>query len=223
MSDPVRRFRSPALTAARFVAQRGLLRPIVWRLVRVDVSGRERLRGLKGAFVVVANHSSHLDAPLIFGSLPWRWAKHLAAGAAADYFFDVKWRTWLTVLFFNAYPVDRSGGRNRPRLSKALIEAGVPLLLFPEGGRARDGEGIRRFKPGAAALAMGTDVPVVPIGLIDAQRAMPRNRSWPVKGRPSVAVVVGEPLRAAEGESVEDFTRRLQQEVERLSTREDQG
>jgi len=127
------------------------------------------------------------------------------------------------VLFFNAYPVDRSGGRNRPRLSKALIEAGVPLLLFPEGGRARDGEGIRRFKPGAAALAMGTDVPVVPIGLIDAQRAMPRNRSWPVKGRPSVAVVVGEPLRAAEGESVEDFTRRLQQEVERLSTREDQG
>lgn len=221
MSDPVRRFRSPALTAARFVAQRGLLRPLVWRLVRVTVTGHERLRGLKGAFIVVANHSSHLDAPLIFGALPWRWARHLAAGAAADYFFDVKWRTWLTVLFFNAYPVDRAGGRNRPRLSKALIEAGVPLLLFPEGGRARNGEGIRRFKPGAAALAIGTDVPVVPIGLVDAQRAMPRNRSWPVKGRPPVRVVVGDPMRAAEGESVEDFTSRLQQEVTRLSTRED--
>jgi 1-acyl-sn-glycerol-3-phosphate acyltransferase len=223
MSEPVGRFTSPGLKAARYVAQRGLLKTLVWRLVRVAVQGADRLKGLEGPFIVVANHSSHLDAPLIFGSLPWRHAKHLAAGAAADYFFDVPWRTWLTVLFFNAYPVDRAGGRNRPRLSKSLLEAGVSLLLFPEGGRAKRDQGIRTFKPGAAALSISADVPVLPIGLVGAQQAMPRGTSWPKRGRMPVTVVIGEPLRAAEGESVEDFTRRLQQEVVRLSTREDAG
>ena len=223
MSDPLLRFRSPWMTVARFVAQRGLLKPVVWSRASVTVSNRELLADLKTPFIAIAHHSSHLDAPLIFGALPWRLAKHLAAGAAADYFFDVKWRTWLTVLFFNAYPVDRQGGGDRPRLSKSLLAAEIPLLLFPEGGRARTGEGIRPFKSGAAALAIASGVPVLPIGLIDAALAMPRDRNWPVGGRVPVSVVFGAPLYANPGESVEDFTRRLQQEVERLSTREDQG
>ncbi|MFD1715689.1 lysophospholipid acyltransferase family protein [Amnibacterium flavum] len=218
MNDPTQRFRSRSLLAARFLAQRGLLKPVVWTCTRVTVVGRSRLRDLNGAFVAVAHHSSHLDAPLVFGSLPWRLAGQLAAGAAADYFFDVKWRTWLTVLFFNAFPIDRSGMGGRPRLSRSLLAAGVPILIFPEGGRARTGEGIRAFKPGAAAIAMSSGVPVLPIGIIDAARAMPRDRNWPVRGRTPVAVVFGSPLYAEEGETAEAFTSRLRGEVERLSS-----
>ncbi len=218
MSDSAGRFRSRWLAILRFVLQRGLLKSVVWTTTKVTVQGRENLSGLKAPFIVVANHSSHLDAPLVFGALPRRLAWWLAAGAAADYFFDVRWRRWLTAWFFNAYPVDRTGGNARPRLSKELLNAGVPILLFPEGGRARNGEGIRDFKAGAAALAISNGVPVVPVGIIDAQKAMPRDRSWPVRPRVRVGVVFGEPILPSPGDSVEDFTRLLQDQVCLLSS-----
>jgi 1-acyl-sn-glycerol-3-phosphate acyltransferase len=76
------RYTSPLHAGARFVAQRGLLKPLVWRLVTVTVLGEEHLRGLNRPFVVVSNHASHLDAPLILGSLPRKVARYVAAGAA---------------------------------------------------------------------------------------------------------------------------------------------
>jgi Acyltransferase len=134
------RYTSPLHATARFVAQRGMLKPLVWRLVTVTVLGEEKLRGLNRPFVVVSNHASHLDAPLILGSLPSKLARYVAAGAAADYFFDVWWRKGLTSLFFNAFPVDRTGLRGRHGLATSLLDDGVPLLLFPEGTRSRTGE-----------------------------------------------------------------------------------
>ena len=102
---------------------------------------------------------SHLDAPLIIGALPRRLARYVAAGAAADYFFDVWWRKGLTALFFNAFPVDRTGLRGKRGMATSLLDDGVPLLLFPEGTRSRTGE-MGNFKPGAAALCISRDVPV---------------------------------------------------------------
>jgi 1-acyl-sn-glycerol-3-phosphate acyltransferase len=209
------RFTSPLFVGMRFVAQRLMLKPLVWSLVRVKVSGKARLRGLGESFIVVANHSSHLDAPLIIGGLPYRNARYLAAGAAADYFFDVKWRKWLTALFFNAFPIDRGTKRSRGGLSKELLERGIPLMIFPEGGRSQHGE-LGRFKPGAAALAISCDVPVVPIALVGANVAMPRGQSWPSPGRLRVAIVFGAPMRHHSDETAEDFSYRLAVEVARL-------
>jgi len=208
-------FDSPSLAATRFVAQRGLLKAVVWSNTRVRVLGKENLAGLDGAFVVVANHSSHLDAPLIMGSLPRPLARYLASGAAADYFFDVKWRRHLTALFFNTFPVDRTGSRTRPGMSKTLLERGVPLLIFPEGSRSKTGE-MGAFKPGAAALSISTGVPCVPVALVDANKAMPRGKNWPVRGRKPVGVVYGKPMRANDGENAEEFSARLASEVSRL-------
>jgi 1-acyl-sn-glycerol-3-phosphate acyltransferase len=134
------RYTSPLHAAARSVAQRGLLKPLVWRLVTVTVLGEEHLKGLNRPFVIVSNHASHLDAPLILGSLPRKLSRYVAAGAAADYFFDVWWRKGLTSLFFNAFPVDRTGLRGRYGLATGLLDDGIPLLLFPEGTRSRTGE-----------------------------------------------------------------------------------
>ena len=209
------RFTSRPLAAARFVAQRGILRGVVWRTTRVSVHGTERLNDLKAPFIVVANHSSHLDAPLVMGALPRRHARYLAAGAAADYFFDVRWRTWLTALFFNAFPVERGASRQRAGAARSLLDAGVPILIFPEGGRSRDGV-IGKFKAGAAALSSAADVPVVPIALVDAHKAMPRGVNWPVKGRPRVSVVIGSPMRATAGETPEHFSQRLADTVREL-------
>ena len=210
------RFTSSTWAGMRFVAQRGLLKPLVWRLTRVTVKGADGVEAIDGPFIMVANHSSHLDAPLLFGSTPYKKARYLAAGAAADYFFDVKWRKWLTALFFNAFPVDRAGSRTRPGVSKKLLDLGVPLLIFPEGGRSKDGT-MGRFKAGAAALSMSAGVPCVPVALVGASAAMPRGRNWPLPGRQPVTVVFGAPMSATEGESADDFAKRLRHAVRRTA------
>jgi len=209
------RFTSPSVAAVRFVAQRGLLRPLVWRLVRVSVHGLDDIAQLDAPFIAVANHSSHLDAPLVIGALPRRLSRFLAAGAAADYFFDVQWRKWLTTLFFNAFAIERNAEGKRGGSSKALLERGVPLLIFPEGGRSKTGQ-MGRFKSGAAALSMATKVPCLPIALVGASDAMPRGVNWPKNGRYPVAVVFGAPMLAAPGETAENFSTRLADEVRRL-------
>jgi len=203
------------VAGVRFVAQRGMLKPLVWSLVKVDVVGRETLATLDAPFIAVANHSSHLDAPLIIGALPRRNARYLAAGAAADYFFDVQWRKWLTTLFFNAFAIERNGEGKRGGSSRSLLERKVPLLIFPEGGRSKSGQ-MGRFKSGAAALAIATKVPCLPIALVGASTAMPRGVNWPRRGRFDVAVVFGAPMMPLPGESAEEFSTRLADAVRQL-------
>ncbi|MGV8897564.1 MAG: lysophospholipid acyltransferase family protein [Rhodoglobus sp.] len=209
------RFTSSGVAGVRFVAQRGILKPVVWRLVRVTIVGEAAIKGLDAPYIAVANHSSHLDAPLVIGGLPRRLSRYIAAGAAADYFFDVQWRKWLTTLFFNAFAIERNSEGKRSGSSRALLERGVPLLIFPEGGRSKYGE-MGSFKPGAAALAIATKVPCLPIALVGASAAMPRGVNWPLRGRHPVTIVFGAPMLPEPGETAEQFSQRLSGEVRRL-------
>jgi 1-acyl-sn-glycerol-3-phosphate acyltransferase len=210
------RFNSRFQAGARFVAQRGLLRPVVWRfLVTVTVRGQENVKDVNGAYVVVANHSSHLDTPLIMGGLPRHMVRFLAAGAAADYFFDIWWRRGLTALFFNAFPVQRTKGGIRSVSAKSLLLRGIPLLVFPEGTRSKDGT-MGPFKPGAAALASSCAVPCIPVAIIGANIAHPRGTNWPKRGRLPVGVIIGDPMFPQKSENPVDFTERIKQEIIRL-------
>jgi 1-acyl-sn-glycerol-3-phosphate acyltransferase len=209
------RYTSRGHAGLRFIAQRGLLKPAVWSLTSVKVYGRENLEGLQAPYIIVANHSSHLDAPLVMGALPRAHTRYLATNAAADYFFDVPWRRGLTQLFFNAFPVDRTGLRGRNGVARQLLEAGVPLLLFPEGTRSMSGE-MAQFKPGAAALSISQGVPCLPVALVGAYAAMPKGASWVKKGRPPVTVSIGRPMSAAEDEDAVTFSGRLAKEVRAL-------
>jgi len=209
------RFTSPLMACVRFVAQRGLLKPLVWSLVRVRVVGMHNIEKFDGPFIAVANHSSHLDAPLIIGALPRTRARYLAAGAAADYFFEVWWRKGLTALFFNAFAIERNAEGKRSGASRALLTRGVPLLIFPEGGRTREGA-LTRFKPGAAALSINTSAPCLPIALVGASAAMPRGYNWPKRGRLPVTVVCGELMYRSGSETPEEFSVRLADAVRAL-------
>jgi 1-acyl-sn-glycerol-3-phosphate acyltransferase len=205
------RFTSQGQAAARFVAQRGILKGVVWGMEHVTVIDVQKLKGVKRPFVAVANHSSHLDAPLIMGALPRPLARYLAAGAAGDYFFDVWWRRGLTALFFNAFPVDRSGKNPRNINAKMLLQHDVPVLVFPEGTRSKDGT-MGHFKPGGAALASAVGVPILPIAIIGAHEAHPRGSKWPKSGR-QVAVVFGSPMNAIDGENPTEFMARVKTQI----------
>ncbi|MBL7499904.1 1-acyl-sn-glycerol-3-phosphate acyltransferase, partial [Frankia sp. CN7] len=164
--------------------------------------------------LIVANHSSHLDATVLLCALPAAVRERTVVTAAADYFFESTWRGLSTALAFGTVPIDRSGGA--PSTTPVdLLRDGWNLVIFPEGTRSADGARAR-FKLGAAFLAINTGVPVVPVGLRGAFAAMPRGRSWPVPGRPEVAVRFGKPMRPGEGDDVRGFTTRLAAEVDRL-------
>jgi 1-acyl-sn-glycerol-3-phosphate acyltransferase len=211
------RYKSPVNRVARFAAQTLLLKPVVWSQLGVEVHGQENTGTIADdqAFVVVANHSSHFDAPLIFGGLPRRLAGRMATGAAADYFFKHWYTAGPTALFFNAFPVDRSGSRNRRGLAGQLVADGVPVLIFPEGTRSRTGA-MGSFNPGSAGLSIKNGVPILPLALVGAFAAWPAGRSRWLPGRPKVHVVIGKPMYPNPGEITRDFSDRIRRAIVEL-------
>lgn len=203
--------RSPAAVAVRGAAQRYGLRPLVQSQVSVHVSGREALDDLRGPVVFVANHSSHLDAPLVLTTLPERWRRRTAVAAAADYFFDTWPRAVGSTMAFSTFPMERRGGGTASVADDLLAER-WSLLVFPEGTRSADGWA-GEFRRGAARLALAAQVPVVPIAIRGSYAAMPRGRSWPVAGRPTVRVRYGTPVRPGPEEDDGSLTERLRAQV----------
>ncbi|MFB9376921.1 lysophospholipid acyltransferase family protein [Kineococcus gynurae] len=207
--------RSGPATAVRSVLQRVLLTPLMKAELDVRVTGVEVLDQLGGPAVIVSNHSSHLDTPVLLTALGAKRRKKIAVAAAADYFFDVWWRAAPSGLVIGTFPLDRRGAPGANASSRLLAD-GWSLVIFPEGGRSYDGS-LRPFKKGAAYLALEAGVPVVPVALRGTHEAMPpKKRNWPAPGRPRVQVTFGQPLHGLPGERAGDFTPRIADAVAKL-------
>lgn len=201
--------RTGAGKAARAAIQKYVLKPLMQFETTPTIEGLDVLDGIRPPVIFVANHSSHLDAPMVLTSLPPAWRARTATGAAADYFFDVWWRATGTALAFNAFPVERGRGSGRAtKLARDLIEGGWNILMFPEGTRSKDGW-VREFRIGAARLAVESGIPVVPIALRGTYQSMPRGKGWPSKGRLPVKVRFGRPVIPLEGEDPAEFNARI--------------
>jgi 1-acyl-sn-glycerol-3-phosphate acyltransferase len=195
--------RSGPACAARELILSVLLRPLIAFYARRTVSGREHLSRLDGPVLFVANHSSHMDTPLILRALPWRWRRRTAVAAAADYFFTRPLLARTVSLAFNTVPVERKGEAVAATDLEALVDAGWNLLVFAEGTRSRDGA-VGRLRSGAAVLAAAHDLPIVPVYVAGTFATMPAGQSWmrrrPDGGRHQVQVVFGPAIRCAPGE-----------------------
>lgn len=209
------KYRSGWRSRVRWVLQRVLFRALVRANVTQSIVVDRRVKTVRGPFVLVANHTSHLDAPMLAQGLPWAQAKYLSTGVAYDYFFKDWYRRWFVRWLFNAFPIDRDGSRKNSGLSRRLLRSGVPILVFPEGTRQTTGR-LAAFKPGAAALATGVGVPVIPTAIIGGYEAMPKGRNWPKKGKPPVGVIFGEPMVSENGESVAAYMGRIRDAVTTL-------
>ena len=211
---PTKWARTPAAIALREVLQKGALNSVLRFEVNPQTSGLDSLRKVNGPALIVANHSSHLDTPLLLCTLPDAMRRKTAVAAAADYFFDTWWRATASAIVFNTFPIERRGGKLSSTPGDLLAD-GWNVVVFPEGTRSPDGW-MERFRMGAAHLAVEHGVPVIPVGIKGSFAAMPRGRGWPVPGRPTVAVRYGDPLYPVEGESARDFAPKVSAAVSAL-------
>jgi 1-acyl-sn-glycerol-3-phosphate acyltransferase len=207
--------RSPAAKAVREAVLSYGFKPLVWTETEPTVEGLDNLDDVQPPVMFVANHASHMDTPLILCSLPKPWRERTAVAAAADYFFDVWWRAASTALVFNTFPIERTGGKRATDTARRLVSEGWSLLVYPEGTRSKDGW-MGRWRHGAARLSIEYGIPAVPIALRGTYSAMPRGRSWPLKGRLPISVRVGPPLYPEEGEDFRSLSRRMQHALSRL-------
>jgi len=217
------RYSSAWHRAARSATRILFLKPFIWRLLEVKVHGVDRLANTPETFVVVGNHSSDLDAALVFGALPGRMSKYLTTGVAADRFFTKWWGKAYTSLLFNAFPIERgSKSKSDPKkresrrgLAKALLTDGIPVLIFAEGTRSRTGA-MGPLRAGAASLAIARNVPIIPVAIVGAYAAWPSHQKGLPTGRPPVHVVFGHPMMPAPGEIAHQFSERVRRKIVEL-------
>jgi 1-acyl-sn-glycerol-3-phosphate acyltransferase len=163
-------------------------RGLVWACgCSVTIHGRENF--LKNPVAVYAsNHTSYMDTPVIFASLPFQ--------------FRILAKKELWPIAFIGWYLDRSGqipiDTRNPRASLSSLAGGVkalrsgmPLFVFPEGGRTPDGE-LQTFLSGAAFLAIRAQVPLVPLALDGVYDLLPMGTRHLFPG--PLTLRVGEPI-----------------------------
>jgi 1-acyl-sn-glycerol-3-phosphate acyltransferase len=153
----------------------------------VTVEHRERLHEHETA-VYASNHLSYYDTPVLFAKLPFQF--RILAKAPL-------WKIPFIGWYLNRsgqVPVDQSSARSAvASLARgvATLKAGMPLMLFPEGGRAATGE-LQKMVSGAAWMAIKAQVPLVPLTLVGTYELLPIH-TYALRPRP-LKLIVGEPI-----------------------------
>lgn len=166
--------------------------------------------------VYFANHSSHLDAVVLWSLLPRPLRERTRPVAARDYWMAGPIRRHLATRVFRAVLVDRTVSFQQHPLDELFeaLAAGDSLIMFPEGGRARAGT-MTEFRPGLWRVSLRfPEVEMIPVYLRYLDRVLPRGALLPV---PLLTdVVFGAPLPRVEGESREAFLERARDAVQRM-------
>ena len=155
--------------------------------VKVVVSGTEKLDPEK-PYIFAANHQSQFDILVLQGYLgiDFRWL-------AKKELFKVP--IWGPAMRRAGYiPIDRSHGRQAIKsLDEAAqkIGAGTSVIIFPEGTRSIDGK-LHDFKAGAMALAIKSEVPIVPVAILGTYEILPKGKLLINPGE--VQIRVGRPI-----------------------------
>lgn len=195
--------------------QTAIIFPALKSFCQLTVNGRDRIKGVRGAAIFVANHTSALDGLVMVEALPRKYRHRSIVVAAADSIFKRKWEAALAQVTVNAFPIPRGGGA-RPALDrlKALVGEKWSVVIFPEGRLSVTGA-IGTFKKGAAVLAIDAGVPVVPAYIEGLYHVLPRFRRMPHPG--SATVTFGDPLDPSAGEDYDSFIGRVEAAVRQLA------
>jgi 1-acyl-sn-glycerol-3-phosphate acyltransferase len=167
--------------------------------------------------VYAVNHASALDIPVLYANLPFQ--------------FRILFKSELLAYPFVGWHLKRSGqvciNQQDPAASVGSIKSalkslksGMPLVVFPEGGRTPDGK-IKPFLPGAFFLAIKAQADIVPVALVGTYELLPMN-TYHIKCRP-LEMRVGLPIPTAglTGHDMDALSARVQKAVEQLHDRQE--
>ena len=174
----------------------------------VKLIGRENLPQGTAA-VYASNHLSYYDTPVLFGKLPFQF-RILAKQAL----WPIPFVGWY-LNHSGQVPIDAHSSRSAiAGLLRGVktLKYGLPLVIFPEGGRAEHGK-MTPFQSGAAFMAIKAQVPLVPLALVGTYQMLPIH-TYSLTPRP-LKIVVGKPI-STEGlttREAEALTERLFAEI----------
>ena len=140
-------------------------------------------------FIVAPNHTSHIDTGLVKKALGKDVAEQTVAVAAADYWFDTKYKRAYMNNFTTLVPIERTGSlRQSLRHVTQILNEGYNALIFPEGGRQESGQ-IAEFKPIIGYLALNQKIGILPIYIWGTYQAFPKGTIVPP--RESIGAKIG--------------------------------
>ncbi len=156
-------------------------------------------------FIVAPNHASHIDTGLVKKALGKDVAEQTVAVAAADYWFDTKYKRAYMNNFTTLVPIERTGSlRQSLRHVTQILNDGYNALIFPEGTRSVTGQ-IAEFKPVIGYLALNQKIGILPIYLSGTFEAYPKGMTIPAKK--SIGAKVGAQIgRLLSYEELRDMT-----------------
>jgi 1-acyl-sn-glycerol-3-phosphate acyltransferase len=166
--------------------------------------------------IYFANHTSHLDALVLWATLPRELRDLTRPVAAKDYWGKTSFRRYMAQQF-NAILIDREEIKvHQSPIDLLLREIGKThsLIVFPEGGR-NPGEELLEFKSGLYYLSKKRpDIELMPVYIDNLNRVLPRGEFLPV---PLLScITVGPPIWLEPDENKQDFLRRARQAVLQL-------
>ena len=156
----------------------------------VELIGAEKLR-LHAVAVYASNHLSYYDTPMLFAKLPFQFRI-----LAKQPLWKIPFIGWY-LNHSGQVPVDQSSARaSIASLNRGVnaLKSGLPLVIFPEGGRAADGK-THVFLSGCAFMAIKAGVPLVPLTLVGTYELLPIH-VYHFSPRP-LKIVVGDPIPTA--------------------------
>jgi len=167
--------------------------------------------------VYFANHTSHLDAVVVWSALPQQVRAVTRPVAAKDYWSAGRIRSYLANRVFNALLIDRTEIKvHQSPVDLMIREIGhrYSLIVFPEGGRNSGGE-IGEFKSGLYYLCKKRpDLELIPVHIDNMNRILPRGEVLPVPLLTCISF--GPPIWLEAGEPKTDFLRRAREAIRRL-------
>jgi long-chain acyl-CoA synthetase len=214
-----------------------MMRPLVWLLANPRVARPEqplaKIANAGEPMLIVANHVSTFDGPILQYALEGKVRRHMAAAMMGQMLEDYRhWRNpeappgkqgfylfgpaayFLLTALFNVFPLPRQRDfqTSFAHAGKAM-DRGYSVLVFPEGTRSAGGA-LARFRPGIGLLVKESDAPVLPIALRGLGELKVKGRGWFRSG--GIEVRIGTPIRFRPEETETAITARLHDEVGKL-------
>ncbi|MGF7181911.1 AMP-binding protein [Tunturiibacter psychrotolerans] len=203
--------------------------PLVWLLAAPQVDSEPAAKPITttGPMLIIANHITTYDLPLLLYALPRAIRLHTAAAMSGEMLEDLRHgrnRHWLNPLgppawllitaLFNIFPLPRRRDfqRSFAHAGEAL-DRGLNVVIFPEGTRSPDGT-LAPFRPGIGLLVKQSSVPVLPMALRGLGELKTRKRRWFRSG--TLQARVGQPILFPPDANEAAITARLQAEVKAL-------